>query len=144
LEKAETLSKAADLFYNRGRAVAWFNQILRPLKTKPSVFLEGFARYVKNISRPIEALQLEYLEDRFREAEKEALLPAVRDLVCFHGAWGRALAEGKAGTVDFTYEPDDVLGEYALDLENFVRSVKPRPVRVRIRTGKGGPEIVRG
>jgi radical SAM superfamily enzyme YgiQ (UPF0313 family) len=143
LEKAEVLSAAADLFYNKGRAVAWFNQILRPLKAKPSVFLEGFARFAKK-PQSIETLQLEYLEDRFRQAKKEALLPAARDLVRFHSAWGRALAEGKTGTVDFTYEPDEVLGEGALDLERFVRSVKPRPARVSVRPGKGGPEMARG
>ena len=38
IEKARKFSFAADIFYNRGRAVPWFNLILFPLNVKPSVF----------------------------------------------------------------------------------------------------------
>jgi radical SAM superfamily enzyme YgiQ (UPF0313 family) len=109
LARAERLSEAADLFYNQGRAVAWFNQVLYYLGLKPSAFLEGFADYLDGgtypgsnkgpFSRPgpeegsadIEKLQLAYLSSRCKKAKKEALLPAIRELVRFHGAWGRSL-----------------------------------------------------
>ncbi|GHV73529.1 B12-binding domain-containing radical SAM protein [Spirochaetia bacterium] len=142
LDTAERLSEATDLFYNSGRAVAWFNQVLRPLRIKPSVFLEGFAAHTKTAS--IEEMQLAFLEERYRRAKKTALLPAVRDLVRFHGAWGRALAEGACTDITFTYHPDDVLGEGALDLDSFAASAKPLPVKVRVRPGKQGPEMELG
>jgi hypothetical protein len=146
LENAERLSQAADLFYNRGRAVAWFNHVLKPLRIKPSNFLESFAAYTKTAGAvsSIEKLQLVFLEERYRKAKKDTLLPAVRDLVRFHGAWGRALAEGTSTEINFTYHPDDVLGECALDLETFAAQVTPRSVKARVRPGKQGPEIELG
>ncbi|GHV32685.1 B12-binding domain-containing radical SAM protein [Spirochaetia bacterium] len=151
LDMAEQVSQVADLFYNRGRAVAWFNQVLRPLRIKPSVFLEGFAVYSKTVgetssqvewdSSTVEGMQLTFLEAQYHRAKKEALLPAVRDLVRFHGAWGRALAEGTSTEINFTYHPDDVLGSGALDLETFAAQVKPHSVKARVRPGKQGPEM---
>jgi hypothetical protein len=140
LAKAERLSQAADLFYNQGRAVGWFNQVLFPLRMKPSVFLEGFVLRTKTAS--IEDMQLSYLEEWYGRAKKEALLPAVRDLVRFHGAWGRALAEGASTDISFTYHPDEVLGEDALDLEAFAAAATPHPVKARVRPGRDGPELV--
>jgi hypothetical protein len=86
-------------------------------------------------------MQLAFLEEWYRKAKKESLLPAVRDLIRFHGAWGRALAEGASTDITFTYHPDEVLGENALDLETFAAQVKPRSVKARVRPGKQGPEM---
>jgi radical SAM superfamily enzyme YgiQ (UPF0313 family) len=146
LAKAGELSQAVDLFYNRGRAVAWFNQVLRPLRIKPAAFLEDFAAHTKTAGTisSIEDMQLAFLEERYRRAKKESLLPAVRDLVRFHGAWGRALAEGTCTDINFTYHPDDVLGADALDLETFAAQVKPHPVKARVHPGKRGPEMELG
>jgi hypothetical protein len=151
LEKAERLSKAADCFYNRGRAVAWFNQVLYPLRVKPAAFLEGFAGYAEGTgllqsgadgaddSAVIEKQQLIYLEKMYRRAKKDALLPAVRDVVRYHGAWGRALAEGAVTEIEFTYHPDEVLG--AMDLEAFAAAARSSPVRGRVGPGKDGAVI---
>jgi hypothetical protein len=153
LGRAEQLSSWLDIFYNRGRAVAWFNQVLRPLRLKPSVFLEGFAAWAETGMTPrtagslfddslkIERAQLAYLEGQYSKAKKSRLFPAVRDLVQYHGAWGRALAEGVSTDIEFAYHPGDVLGEDALDLEAFVDSARPRAVKARVRPGKGGPEL---
>jgi radical SAM superfamily enzyme YgiQ (UPF0313 family) len=141
LERAERLSRGADLFYNQGRAVAWFNQSLRPLGLKPSAFLEGFADFMEEGGRQpegagaMEKRQWAYLEGRYRKAGKGSLLPALRDVVGYHTAWGKALAEGKTTELRFTYPPDRILGEEGMDLEGFVARVKPRPVRFRV-----GPE----
>ncbi|GHT73735.1 B12-binding domain-containing radical SAM protein [Spirochaetia bacterium] len=152
LQKAERLSKAADCFYNRGRAVAWFNQLLYPLRTKPAAFLEGFAEYAEatgflrdntgtDTSAAIEKQQLIYLEKMYRKVKKDALLPALRDIVRYHGAWGRALAESAVTELDFTYHPDTVLGEAAQDLEAFAAATRPNPIRARVRPGDGGAVI---
>ncbi|GHU85024.1 B12-binding domain-containing radical SAM protein [Spirochaetia bacterium] len=153
LEKAERLSKAADCFYNCGRAVAWFNQVLYPLRIKPAAFLEGFADYAESagflpdgMDRPdnsaaIEKQQLLYLEKMYRKSKKDALLPAVRDIVRYHGAWGRALAENSITEIEFTYHPDEVLGEAAMDLEAFAAAARPNPIRARVKPGDGGAVI---
>jgi radical SAM superfamily enzyme YgiQ (UPF0313 family) len=143
MDKAEALSHAADLFYNRGRAVAWFNQALGPLRIKTSAFLEGFGGFAGSgaAGKGIEEAQLAWLERSYRKAKKEAALPALRDLVRFHGAWGRALAEGAATDLVFSYHPDELLGEQALDLEAFAASARRQSVRVRVRPGNQEPVV---
>ncbi|MDR3275639.1 MAG: radical SAM protein [Treponema sp.] len=148
LGRAERLAQAADLFYNRGRAVAWFNQTLHPLGIKAAAFLEGFAGSLASRAASgaasgdaagsnttaIEAMQLAYLEKKYREARKDHLLPAVRDLVHYHGAWGRALAEGLETEISLNYPPELILGAEALDLERFAARHQQRPgQRILIR-----------
>ncbi|AEF82717.1 B12-binding domain-containing radical SAM protein [Leadbettera azotonutricia] len=136
LEMAEKLSMAADVFYNRGRAVAWFNQVLKPLRMKASDFFAKFAARTEGLnikdSLEIEKSQLDFLENQYRNKKKAELLPAVKDLVQYHGAWGRALAEGKTTQLSFNYDPDLILGEAALDLEAFVSSAKKHPQRIEV------------
>lgn len=171
LDEAERLSAAADLFYNRGRAVAWFNQVLHPLGVAPSLFLEGFADFLDgrmkgrsprtqaaavpkagggvywatliDRSDPValERLQLSYLDRLYEEAELDYLLPAVWDIVRFHGAWGRALAEGIATDIDCSYAVDEVIGRGPVDLEQLASMAEPGPCRVRVRPGAGEPEV---
>jgi hypothetical protein len=139
LEIAEKLSIAADIFYNRGRAVAWFSQVLKPLKMKASDFFRKFTTKIEDLDKEdsleIEKAQLDFLENQFRNKKKAELLPAVKDLVQYHGAWGRALAEGKSAEVSFNYDPDLILGEAAFDLEAFVYSVKKQPQKIEVSPG---------
>jgi radical SAM superfamily enzyme YgiQ (UPF0313 family) len=136
LEMAEKISVAADIFYNRGRAVAWFNQVLGPLRMKASVFFEKFAVNTGDLNKKdtleIEKVQLGFLENQYLHKKKAELIPAVKDLVQYHGAWGRALAEGKTTEVFLNYDPDLILGEAALDLEAFVSSVKKQPQKIEV------------
>ncbi len=155
LEAAAALAAACDRFYTRGRAVAWFKAALAPLGMRPSAFLRGFAqRGVRggagggpaaarlddgaaafgvgaDESRAIEAEQLGYLEGLYSTERLRRLLPALRDLVRLHGAWGRALAEGEATELDLSYDPEEALGA-ALSLEAFARAAEPGPRRVRV------------
>ncbi len=150
LDKARLLSEAADLFYNRGRAVPWFNQVLHPLSEKPSFFLEGFAAFARSVRAPdkrdpvgVERLQLEYLDKRYESAGLEYLLPAVWDVVRFNGAYARALAEGIETTIDFNFDPNEVLDPDASDLETFVSLADRRGGRYRVVCGSDGPELIR-
>jgi radical SAM superfamily enzyme YgiQ (UPF0313 family) len=156
LVRAERLSRGVDYFYNRGRAVAWFNQILRPLRMRPAVFFEGFADYLEErvpvrsgmeietkieMEIKIEANQLAYLEKCYLKAGKLNLFPAVRDIVHYHGAWGRALAEGAVTEIVFAYHPGDILCPEALDLEAYLPFLVPRPVKMKLVLGSQGPEL---
>ncbi|MDR1902668.1 MAG: DUF4080 domain-containing protein [Treponema sp.] len=157
IEQAERISAALELFYNRGRAVAWFNQILRPLRLKPSAFLEKFARFLRRRSpgpqteayttsldtAPVIKLQLEFLEYCYVRARKERLIKAVRDIVSFHGAWGRALAEGLETETAFTYKPELVCGREGMDIERFEQAYKPDPGEYRMICREGRPELRR-
>ena len=71
-------------------------------------------------------------------------MPALRDIVTFNGAWGRAVAEGETSRFILSYDPDGVLGPQALDLAAFVRSARSRPAAYVLRPGPGGPVLSRG
>jgi radical SAM superfamily enzyme YgiQ (UPF0313 family) len=136
LDAAEKLSLAADRFYNKGRAVAWFNQVLYPLKMKPSVFLEGFISQ----DGDIEKAQLTYLEAVYTKAKKRYLLPAVHDIVCLNGACGRALVDGMSTDITINYDPQVAMG--AVDIESTATFCKQSPVKVRVQPGKFEPELL--
>lgn len=102
MEKARQLGAASDIFYSRGKAVAWFNGVARGLKLKPIELLEQFAAWLQQQmgAVPDEATlddqQIWQLQRRFltflceqRKAQK--LLPAALDCVDYHYAYGVAL-----------------------------------------------------
>ncbi len=152
LAAAERLSRAVDLFYNRGRAVAWFNQVLHPLGLRPSTFFDGFADFldrrvvwetVNTAHDPValERLQLAYLDQRLEKTKLDYLLPAIWDIVRFNGAWARALAEGISTDIDFSYDPELVTGPAAQDLREFATLAEFSPHRVRVKPGAGEPRV---
>jgi radical SAM superfamily enzyme YgiQ (UPF0313 family) len=158
LARAARLARACDLFYSRGRAVSWFLQALRPLGAKPSAFLGRFGAFLEASAprgaegpavdghlsrRDIESLQLAFLEAEYHAKGLDDLVPALRDIVVFNGAWGRALAEGETSGIRLSYEPDDVLGPAALDLASFARAARRRPGSWVVRPGRDGPVLAR-
>ena len=46
MAQARGLAIACDIFYTRGKAVAWFNGVIAPLGLKPSVFLKKFREWL--------------------------------------------------------------------------------------------------
>lgn len=171
IQRAERLSKAADLFYNQGRAVGWFNQVLYPLQEEPSAFMEGFAAYLasgasgrtadtqgaangrsgvagaaKNPvpkSVELEHQQLDFLSQRYEKARLDHLLPLVWDIVRCHGAWSRALAEGISSDIEFNYNPFDILGGAVMDIEEYVSLAEIQPAWYRMQAGQTEPALVR-
>jgi len=152
LAAAERLSRAVDLFYNRGRAVAWFNQVLHPLGLRPSVFFDGFADFldrrdawktVDTVGDPValERLQLAYLDQRLEKTKLDFLLPAIWDIVRFNGAWARAMADGIATDIDFSYDPEVVTGPAAQDVREFATLAEFSPHRVRVKPDAGEPRV---
>jgi len=93
--------------------------------------------------RGIEELQLVFLEAEYGAKGLESLLPALRDIVTFNGAWGRALAEGETSRIRLSYDPGEVLGPDALDLASFARTARPRPGSWLVKPGRGGPVLER-
>jgi len=155
--KAAALARAADEFYNRGRAVPWFNQVLFPLGLRGGEFLERYAQFVKDATPlgreaqnrkgvdpvRVERLQLAFLDSLFEMERLDHLLPAVWDFVRFHGAWARAIAEGTATTIDFTYDPEEVAASTGNDLDSFLSYATPVGRRARVEPdGDGTPVLV--
>jgi radical SAM superfamily enzyme YgiQ (UPF0313 family) len=138
LESALSLAAACDRFYTAGRAVGWFRAALKPLKARPSAFLRDYGAWLagkgadarrasarSEPAREIEEEQLGFASEAYAAAGLGALVPALRDLVRLHGAWGRALAEGEESELDLSYDPEELLGAAAAGLAAFVRSAKP-------------------
>ncbi|MCX7023844.1 MAG: radical SAM protein [Spirochaetes bacterium] len=143
LDEAEAFSRTVDLFYDRGRAVAWFLPLAEACGFRPSALLD-FARIAMQGrsdagalapgSPGIEAIQLEtvilatgHAPPRRGRNVPVGLADAASDLVRLHGAWGRALAEGTETNVELHYLPDELFGSAALDLRNFAATARKHP-----------------
>jgi hypothetical protein len=100
LEEAGRLAAACDIFYSRGKAVAWFNAVIASLKLSASAFLAAFSRFLGSrgtrgeeeiAEAEIWGLQREFLSSLFRERNKMRLLPLALDLADYHHHYAFAL-----------------------------------------------------
>jgi Radical SAM superfamily/B12 binding domain len=99
---AHKLATACDIFYTRGRAVAWFNGMLDALGKRPAEFLQRFAEWLEAEGRggiseadladgQIWQLQRAFLTVLFTSKRLKRFLPAVLDLVDYHYHYAAAL-----------------------------------------------------
>lgn len=95
LAVARRLAGACDIFYSRGKAVAWFNAITAALKLSSSALLLAFADWLfaeighdpdpeDYADEQVWALQRRFLSDIFPRQHVEKLLPIALDLVDYH------------------------------------------------------------
>ena len=99
---AARLAAACDIFYSRGKAVAWFGAVLSPLRLGPAEFLAGFGCWLEEregravaegelADGDIWQLQRTYLQYLFSGKRLRRLMPAALDLVDYHYYYGAAL-----------------------------------------------------
>lgn len=157
LKKAEKLAKATNLFYTQGRAVPWFNSILYPLHEKASVFLDDFSRFLDNfqndksplvstnnhvihteVEESITELQKAFVREKYKKSHLEKLIPIAEDLISMHGALGLCTFDGTESTFTTNYHPDDVMSEYATDLQFFAKNAGKQKCKVKVFTGRNG------
>ena len=92
---AHRLARACDIFYSRGKAVAWFNSIAAGLKLSPAVLLIAFADWLltevgfdpdpeEQTDETIWAWQRRFLSDIFPRQNVAKLLPMALDLVDYN------------------------------------------------------------
>ena len=100
LAEAGLLAAACDIFYSRGKAVAWFNAVIGALKLTPSAFLASFSRFLAKRGgkgeeemgeEEIWGLQRKFLGEIFGERKKSRLLPLALDLADYHHHYASAL-----------------------------------------------------
>lgn len=146
LDFARGMAFACESFYSAGRAVPWFNTIIKALKVSPSQFFADFDEWEQcnNCSmdtgfspsqaahEEIEKMQLVFLKEKFSEKHKEHFLPAVTDMVKLNGAFSRLASDGTESTVETNYNPDDIFSPYALDLASFCENVTMESCTVKI------------
>ena len=99
LEQSRKLASAADLFYNRGRAVGFFQQLCACPPTSPSQLLSDFSGWLEEQAvhrlsgiltadrwRPAEILplQLAFANQRLTSAGLKNLVPLCEDFIHYH------------------------------------------------------------
>ncbi len=102
MHAAKRLADACDIFYSRGKAVAWFNGIVAALRISPAVFLEEFSCWLVQKAgkestekeyrdEEIHLLQREFLAELFVRRKAKRLLPVALDFVEYHYQYAAAL-----------------------------------------------------
>ncbi len=106
LERSRLLAASLDLFYNTGRAVGFFQPLVKAAGQSAVDFLEGFANWL--LERPeldrdkilatepwqpaqLLPLQEEYINERLTRNGRTELLPAALDLLRFHFHYAETL-----------------------------------------------------
>lgn len=99
---AAELAAACDIFYTRGKAVAWFNAVVAVLGLKPSGFLQKFSFWlIENrglrtkesdlTDDDIGEMQQLFLKHLFCHKKAKRFLPLVLDLVHYHHQYAAVL-----------------------------------------------------
>jgi radical SAM superfamily enzyme YgiQ (UPF0313 family) len=121
---AKRLADACDIFYTRGRSVAWFNGIVAALRMTPAGFLEAFSRWLEKKGQKdctekdfqdadIHQLQREFLTEIFAQRKIPHLLALALDLVAYHFHYAvtllavppRLLSRRELSRIDFLERP---------------------------------------
>jgi len=137
IDFSRDIAFACKVFYSSGRAVPWFNSVIKPLKITPSAFFADFAEWQRCSScsfetgynpqevshSEIEKMQLVFLQQKYEEKHREQLLVAVQDLVRINGAFSRVVSDGEETIIETSYNPDDLLSPQAYDISSFCDNV---------------------
>ncbi|KAF0221360.1 MAG: radical SAM domain-containing [Geobacteraceae bacterium] len=102
MESAAELAAACDIFYSRGKAVAWFNAVIAPLKLSPSAFFHEFRLWLKaGLGKAVTEADLsdhevwqaqhDFTRHIFAAKRLKKLLPAALDLIDYHFYYAAAL-----------------------------------------------------
>lgn len=134
ISTAGKLAKACSVFYNSGRAVPWFNTILKSLKMRASTFFEQFEKYMDTnkiqeasctTHKQIEKLQIDFVTQLYKQKHLDRFINAATDIIRFNGAISRKTDTGISEKVTLSYPADYIDSEYSLDLQFFVANVRP-------------------
>ena len=140
ISRCASLSDACEFFYNQGRAVPWFNSVLRPLHMKASAFFADFA--ARRASQPgslsddahacmnheaVEKVQIDFIRMKYEEKHLSKLVNAAEDIIRLNGALSRTQSDGVTQRVRLHYHADDVMSEYASDIGYFAENAEKHP-----------------
>ena len=154
LEFSRNSAFACKVFYSAGRAVPWFNSVLKSLKITPSAFFADFAEWQRCSSctfesgynpeeanhRDIEKMQLVFLQQKYEEKHREQLWNAVQDLVRLNGAFSRVVSDDEESIVETAYNPDDLLSPQSYDIASFCDNVCLEECKVKVFAGEDAPD----
>ncbi len=154
IKKMAEVAYAIETFYSYGRAVTWFLSIIKPLKMSPSKFFQDFSEwqnlnncglesewkaYEANHSE-IEKMQLEFLKFKYEEKKRIELFTVVSNIVRLNGALSRCYGENLESEIELNYNPDELLGGGAFDIQSFFDNSIIENSHIKIFMGADGPE----
>jgi hypothetical protein len=110
MSRAEEISDACNLFYNKGQAVAWFDIILKNMKIKPSEFFTEFADWLKNNpDKSLLSYQMEFTAMLLKKRGGKYIIPIVKDIIAYFG-YTQSL-DGSDVPYSFSHHPDDIIDQ---------------------------------
>ena len=152
IRTARNIAFACRTFYSAGRAVPWFKSVLSALRISSAAFFSDFAEWQRcnncdyksgfvpeNASHhDIEKMQLVFLQQKFEEKKKNGMFTACSDIVCMNGALSRLVSDGTESVMETDYDPEEIFGPEAMDLEAFVNDLCMEHFTVKIFMNDAG------
>ena len=152
IRSARNIAFACRTFYSAGRAVPWFKSVLSALRISSAAFFSDFAEWQRcnncdyksgfvpeNASHhDIEKMQLVFLQQKFEEKKKSGMFTACSDIVCMNGALSRLVSDGTESVMETDYDPEEIFGPEAMDLEAFVNDLCMEHFTVKIFMNDAG------
>ena len=152
IRAARNIAFACRTFYSAGRAVPWFKSVLGALRISSAAFFSDFAEWQRcnncdyksgfvpeNASHhDIEKMQLVFLQQKFEEKKKSGMFTACSDIVCMNGALSRLVSDGTESVMETDYDPEEIFGPEAMDLEAFVNDLCMEHFTVKIFMNDAG------
>lgn len=165
LASAGRLAGACDIFFTRGKAVAWFNAVTRAVNMKPAMFLKAFAEWLDNGKGPeisesdlsdndIREMQRTFLRQLLKAKDLKCFLPVVLDLVDYHHHYAVALLapqprkikvqKSAAGILNsiFRLAPSTQLADFHYEIQEILDSGAPDIARMHKHLSAVGSHAV--
>lgn len=153
IQRSRKISAACNVFYNQGRAVPWFVSVVKFLHIRPVVLLEEFVKWFEttnanesivefslscNSHKEVEKLQIQFLKYLFTQKQKGYAVQVIENIVLINGAISRVESDSKEQLVKLNYHPDDLLSQYACDIQFFCKNARKCNCSVRCFKNKNG------
>jgi hypothetical protein len=165
MAESALLAAACDIFYTRGKAVAWFNAICAALGLQPSDILQKFCLWLTETKRSVTqesdcsdaevvSLQVSFLIRLFSDKKVRRYLPLVLDLVRYHQQYAAVLLaprietavhSDKSGGIDtatLELAPSAHIVRFTYDIEELLQCGEPRILRMYEHLQQSGSQAV--
>lgn len=162
---AARLATACDIFYTRGKAVAWFNALAKVLGVKPSALLKSFSDWMITYMGPVAKesdindddiwnLQQLFLKELFKEKKVRRFLPLVLDLAHYHYLYSTVLLSplqqnnddfqltGNFNKNCFKLSSSARIAHFNYDIEELLECGEPQFLRMYDHFSKSGSQAV--
>ena len=155
IKSIQNLSFALETFYTYGRAVPWFMAVVQSLRVKPNNLISDFAEWqtCNNCSfttsflpesasfLEIEKMQLSFLHLKYDEKHLNHIFVAADNLIRLHAALSECDSSKSETKLSLSYNPEDLLSPYAMDLQSFVDEVCMEMCEVKVFESENGADF---